>query len=120
MILPRSIIKVGDNSGVKFIRCIKIIGSTNKRWAKYGEVIKASATVVYTRSKIKQGSVVNALIIRCIRPFNRILGCIKFDESSVIILNDKLEPIGTRIFGSILKELKVINQNMFSLINDVI
>ncbi len=105
---------------MKFIRCIKIIGSTNKRWTKYREVIKASATVMYTRSKIKQGCVVNTLIIRCIKPFNRILGCIKFDESSVIILNDKLEPIGTRIFGSILKELKVINQDMFSLINDVI
>ncbi|KON71361.1 50S ribosomal protein L14 [Candidatus Hodgkinia cicadicola] len=105
---------------MKFIRCIKIINPTNKRLVKYGEVIKASATVMYTGSKIKQGSVANVLIIRCIRPFNRILGCIKFDESSVIILNDKLVPIGTRIFESILKELKVINQDMFSLINDVI
>ncbi|PIM94957.1 50S ribosomal protein L14 [Candidatus Hodgkinia cicadicola] len=120
MILPRSVVKVIDNSGIKFIRCIKITGSTNKRWAKYGELIKASAIVVYPRSKIKQGSVVNSLIIRCIRPFNRTLGYIKFNENSVIILNDKLEPLGTRIFGPVLRELKVINQNMFSLINDVV
>ncbi len=62
---------------MKFIRCIKTISPTNKHWTKYGEVIKASATVMYTRSKIKQGSVVNILIIRCIRPFNRILGMYK-------------------------------------------
>ncbi|PIM95269.1 50S ribosomal protein L14 [Candidatus Hodgkinia cicadicola] len=70
IILSKSIIRLGIINGMKFIRCIKIIGSTNKRWTKYGEVIKASATVMYTRSKIKQGCVVNTLIIRCIKPFN--------------------------------------------------
>ncbi|PIM95102.1 50S ribosomal protein L14 [Candidatus Hodgkinia cicadicola] len=86
------LLKVIDNSGIKFIRCIKITGSTTKRWTKCGELIKTSATDVYPRSKIKQGSVVNSLIIRCVRPFNRTLGYIKFNENSVIILNDKLEP----------------------------
>ncbi|WP_146657057.1 uL14 family ribosomal protein [Candidatus Hodgkinia cicadicola] len=79
--------------------------------------MKASAIVVYPRSKIKQGSVVNALIIRCIKPFNRTFRYIKFNENSVIILSDKLEPIGTRIFGPVLRELEVTNQNILSLIN---
>ncbi|PIM96585.1 50S ribosomal protein L14 [Candidatus Hodgkinia cicadicola] len=120
MIFPRTIIKVADNSGIKFVRCIKIIGSTNKRCARWGELIKASIIMVHTRSKLKRGTVINALIIRCIRQFKRYLGYVKFNDNSVIVLNDKLEPLGSRIFGPILKELKEINQKAFSLTNDVV
>ncbi|PIM95729.1 50S ribosomal protein L14 [Candidatus Hodgkinia cicadicola] len=120
MIFPRTIIKVTDNSGIKFVRCIKVMGSTNKRCANCGELIKASVISVHTGSKIKRGDVVDALIVRCIRQVKRGLGCIKFNENSVIILNDKLEPLGSRIFGSVLRELKDVNQKVFSLANDII
>ncbi|PIM95118.1 50S ribosomal protein L14 [Candidatus Hodgkinia cicadicola] len=79
MILSRSVVKVMDNFGIKFIRSIKTTDSTTKRWVKYGELIKISAIDVYLRSKIKQSGVVNSSIIRCIRPFNRTLGYIKFN-----------------------------------------
>ncbi len=120
MIQPRTIIKAIDNSGVKSLRCIKVIGSSCKRWARYGELIKASAFDVHSKSKVKRGQVINAIIVRCIKPFKRPFELIKFNENAVVVLNEKLEPIGTRILGPILKELKYVNLKVFSIANNIL
>ncbi len=120
MIQPQSIIKTADNSGVRFVRCIRVLGSSYKKWASYGDLIKASAINVLSKSKIKKGQVVNAIVIRCNRAFKRNSEHIKFNENAVVILNDKLEPFGTRVIGPVLKEIKFLNSKVFSLVSESI
>jgi large subunit ribosomal protein L14 len=106
MIQERSILKVADNSGAKTVRCFRILGGSKKRYARVGEIIVASVQVAEPRKQVKKKDIVRALIVRQCAPIRRKDGTyIRFDENAVVIV-DKKEPKGTRIFGPIPREIK--------------
>ncbi|BFI91123.1 50S ribosomal protein L14 [Enterobacterales bacterium endosymbiont of Anomoneura mori] len=108
MIQEHSILNVADNSGAKKVMCIKVLGGTHKRYANIGDIIKISIKETISNSKIKKGEVLKAVIVRTKKGVRRIDGSlIRFDTNSCVILNNTtLQPIGTRIFGPITRELK--------------
>ncbi|MGB9763129.1 MAG: 50S ribosomal protein L14 [Minisyncoccia bacterium] len=107
MIQPRTILKVVDNSGVKIIRCFRVLGGSYKKYAEIGDVIVASVQIVEPRRDIKKKAVVKAIVVRQKKPYHRLDGSyIKFDENAVVLVNDKLEPIGNRFFGPFPREIK--------------
>jgi len=107
MIQPRSIIKVVDNSGAKIIRCFRVLGGSYKKYAEIGDLIVASVQVAEPRREIKKKAVVRAIIVRQRKPFRRSDGSyIKFDENAAVLVNDKLEPLGGRLFGPFPHEIK--------------
>ena len=107
MIQERSILKVADNSGAKIVRCFRILGGTRHRYAKIGDIIVASVQVAEPRKAIKKKDIVRAVLVRAKKDMRRKDGSyVRFDENAVVIINPKKEPIATRIFGPIPKELK--------------
>lgn len=107
MIQERSILKVADNSGAKTVRCFRILGGTRKRYARIGDIIVASVQEAEPRKSVKKKDKVKAVLVRQKKSFRRSDGSyVRFDENAVVLLNPKKEPIGTRIFGPILRELK--------------
>jgi large subunit ribosomal protein L14 len=107
MIQERSILKVADNSGAKIVRCFRILGGTRHRYAKIGDVIVASVQVAEPRKAIKKKDIVRAVLVRAKKDMRRKDGSyVRFDENAVVIINPKKEPVATRIFGPIPKELK--------------
>lgn len=107
MIQPESIVEVSDNTGVKKVLCIKVLGGSRKRYANIGDIIVCSVRDAISISKIKKGSIVKAVLIRSCRKIRRTDGSyIKFDSNSVVLINKDNEPIGTRIFGPVARELK--------------
>lgn len=98
---------MADNSGAKSIRCFRILGGTRHRYAKIGDIIVASVQEAEPRKAVKKKDVVKAVIVRARNPFRRTDGSyIRFDENAAIIINVKKEPIATRVFGPIPRELK--------------
>jgi len=107
MIQLRTILGVADNSGAKKVSCIKVIGASNKMTARIGDVIVVNVKEAIFDSKVKKGDVVRAVIVRTRKETRRPDGShIKFDENSVVIINKDNEPIGTRIFGPVARELR--------------
>lgn len=107
MIQPQTILKVIDNSGAKVIRCFKVLGGSRKKYAQIGDIIVASVQVAEPRKEIKKKAVIKAIIVRQKKAFRRKDGSyIRFDENAAILINDKKEPIGNRIFGPIPREIK--------------
>ncbi|MDD2677868.1 MAG: 50S ribosomal protein L14 [Candidatus Paceibacterota bacterium] len=107
MIQPRTILKVVDNSGAKIVRCFKVLGGSRKRYARIGDLIVASVQIAEPRREVKKKAVVKAIIVRQRKPFRRKDGSyIIFDENAVVLVNDKKEPLGNRIFGPLPKEIK--------------
>ncbi len=107
MIQERSLLLVSDNTGIKLVMCIKVLGGTKFKYANIGNIIKIVVKEVISKSKFKKGDVLRALIIRTKYGIQRKDGSIiKFDNNSCIILNDNNQPLGTRIFGPITRELK--------------
>jgi len=107
MIQAYSRIKAADNTGAKEIMCINVLGGTRKRYARVGDVIVASVKKATPRGVVKKGEVVRAVIIRCAQPYRRPDGSfIRFDENAAVILTDKNNPKGTRIFGPVARELR--------------
>ena len=107
MIQERSILKVADNSGAKIIRCFRILGGTRHRYAKIGDIIVASVQEAEPRKAIKKKEIVRAVVARTKNSLRRGDGSyIRFDENAAIIVNAKKEPVATRIFGPIPRELK--------------
>ncbi len=107
MIQERSILKVADNSGAKFVRCFRILGGTRHRYGKVGDVIVASVQVAEPRKPIKKKDVVRVLIVRQRAPMRRKDGSyVRFDENAVVLIDAKLEPIASRVFGPLPRELK--------------
>ncbi len=99
-------LKVADNTGAKFVRVIKVLGGTRRRYAEIGDIVTVSVKVAEPRKLVKKKDVVKALIVRQKRPFRRVDGSyIRFDDNAVVIL-DGLEPKGGRIFGPVPRELK--------------
>jgi large subunit ribosomal protein L14 len=107
MIQAETTLNVADNSGAKRIRCFKVLGGSKRKYARIGDVIVASVIDAIPNSNIKKGSVVKAIVARTKKEFNRNDGSsIRFSDNAGVIINENFEPIGTRIFGPVARELR--------------
>jgi len=107
MIQMQSALSVADNSGAKRIQCIKVLGGSKRRYAGIGDVIKISVKEALPNSRVKKGEVFNAVIVRTKKGVRRRDGSlIRFDSNAAVLLNAQLQPIGTRIFGPVTRELR--------------
>jgi large subunit ribosomal protein L14 len=110
MIQMQTILDVADNSGAKKVGCIKILGGTRRRYATLGDVVVVSVKDAIPNSKIKKGDVVKAVVVRTKKEVGRSDGSyIKFDDNSAVLINPQGDPIGTRIFGPVARELRAKN-----------
>lgn len=107
MIQMQTLLDVADNSGARRVMCIKVLGGSNKRTACIGDVIKVSVKEAIPRGKVKEGDVLNAVVVRTRKGVRRPDGSvIRFDGNAVVLLNTQHQPIGTRIFGPVTRELR--------------
>ena len=107
MLQMESQVLVADNTGARSVMCIKVIGGSKRRYAGVGDVIKVSVKDAAPRGRVKKGEVYNAVVVRTASGVRRADGSrIKFDSNAAVLLNAKLEPIGTRIFGPVTRELR--------------
>ena len=108
MIQERSILKVADNSGAKTVRCFRVLGGTRRRYARVGDIVVASVQVAEPRKQVKKKDIVRVLVVRQREPIRREDGSyVRFDENAVVLVDAKKEPIASRIFGPLPKELKM-------------
>jgi large subunit ribosomal protein L14 len=116
MIQMQTYLAAADNSGARQLMCIKVLGGTKRRYASVGDVIKVSIKDAIPRGKVKKGEVYNAVVVRTRKGVRRPDGSvIRFDGNAAVLLNNKLEPIGTRIFGPVTRELR--NENFMKIIS---
>ncbi len=107
MIQMQSMLNVADNSGARRIMCIKVLGGSKRRYAGIGDVIVVSIKEAIPRGKVKKGDVAKAVIVRTTKGVRRPDGSvIRFDENAAVILNNQMQPMGTRIFGPVTRELR--------------
>lgn len=107
MIQMQTVLDVADNSGARRIQCIKVLGGSKRRYAGVGDVIKVSVKDAIPRGKVKKGEIYNAVVVRTRKGVRRNDGSlIRFDGNAAVLLNARLEPIGTRIFGPVTRELR--------------
>ena len=107
MIQTESRLKVADNTGAREVLCIKVLGGSKRRYAQIGDSIKVTVKCAAPRGRVKKGEIYNAVVVRTAKGVRRQDGSlIKFDEGAAVLLNNKLEPIGTRIFGPVTRELR--------------
>ena len=107
MIQVQTVLDVADNSGAKVVQCIKVLGGSRRRYASIGDVIIVSIREAIAGAKVKKGEVARAVIVRTRRELARSDGSyIKFDGNSAVLINKELEPVGTRIFGPVARELR--------------
>ena len=107
MIQMQTTLAAADNSGAKLLFCIKVLGGSKRRYAGIGDIIKVSVRDAIPRGKVKKGEVYDAVVVRTKRGVRRADGSVlRFDTNAAVLLNPKLEPIGTRIFGPVTRELR--------------
>lgn len=107
MIQMQSVLEVADNSGARKIQCIKVLGGSKRRYAGIGDIIKISVKEAMPNSRVKKGEIFNAVIVRTRKGVRRGDGSlIRFDKNAAVLLNNQLQPIGTRIFGPVTRELR--------------
>lgn len=107
MIQTQTLLDVADNSGAKKLMCIKVLGGSHRRYASIGDVVVCSVKEAAPSSKIKKGSVVRAAVVRTAKEIGRADGSyIRFDSNAAILVNKENEPIGTRVFGPVARELR--------------
>jgi large subunit ribosomal protein L14 len=107
MIQMQTLLAVADNSGAKMVQCIKVLGGSKRRYANIGDVIKVSVKEAIPRGKVKKGDVYDAVIVRTRKGVRRADGSvIRFDSNAAVLLDNKREVIGTRIFGPVTRELR--------------
>jgi large subunit ribosomal protein L14 len=107
MIQTESRLEVADNTGAKEVMCIKVLGGSKRRYAGIGDVIKVTVKQAQPRGRVKKGEIYNAVVVRTAKGVRRQDGSlVKFDGNAAVLLNNKLEPIGTRIFGPVTRELR--------------
>ncbi len=107
MIQAETRLTVADNSGAKSLYCIKVLGGSRRRYASIGDIIVVSVKEAIPNSKVKKGDVMKAVIVRTKKEINRPDGSlIRFDDNSAVLVNDNKEPVGTRIFGPVARELR--------------
>src|SRR5438094_8285649 len=107
MIQLRTMLNAADNSGARTLMCIKVLGGTRRRYATIGDVTKVSVKDAIPRGKVKKGEVYNAVVVRTAQGVRRADGSsIRFDHNAAVLLNNQFQPIGTRIFGPVTRELR--------------
>ncbi len=107
MIQMQTILNVADNSGAKRVSCIKVLGGSKRRYASLGDVIVVAVKEAIPNSKVKKGDVMKAVIVRTVKEVRRPDGSyLKFDDNSAVLINNQMEPVGTRIFGPVARELR--------------
>ena len=110
MIQMQTILTAADDSGARRLQCIKVLGGSKRRYAAVGDIIKVSVKDAIPRGKVKKGEVYNAVVVRTRKGVRRPDGSlIRFDGNAAVLLNNRLEPIGTRIFGPVTRELRTGN-----------
>lgn len=107
MIQAQSLVNVADNSGARKVMCIKVLGGSKRRYANIGDIVKVTVKEAIPRGKVKKGEVMNAVVVRTRKGVRRPDGSlIRFDSNAVVLLNGQNQPIGTRIFGPVTRELR--------------
>ncbi len=107
MIQMRTMLNAADNSGARRLMCIKVLGGSKRRYAGVGDVIKVSVKDAIPKGRVKKGEVYSAVVVRTTKGVRRPDGSlIRFDDNAAVLLTNKLEPIGTRIFGPVTRELR--------------
>ena len=107
MIQTETRLEVADNTGAREVMCIKVLGGSKRRYANIGDIIKVTVKEATPRGRVKKGEIYNAVVVRTAKGVRRQDGSlIKFDGDAAVLLNTKLEPIGTRIFGPVTRELR--------------
>lgn len=107
MIQMQTMLDAADNSGARRLMCVKVLGGSKRRYANVGDVIKVSVKEAIARGKVKKGEVYNAVVVRTRKGVRRADGSlIRFDSNAAVLLNNQLQPIGTRIFGPVTRELR--------------
>ena len=122
MIQTETVLNVADNSGARKVLCIKVLGRSKRRYAQIGDVIKVTVKDAIPRGKVKKGEICNALVVRTKKGVRRSDGSlIRFDGNAAVLLDNKREPIGTRVFGPVTRELRAGNHlKIISLAPEVI
>ncbi|KTC90868.1 50S ribosomal protein L14 [Fluoribacter dumoffii] len=121
MIQMQTVLEVADNSGARKVMCIKVLGGSHRRYARVGDVIKVSIKDAIPRSKVKKGPVMKAVVVRTAQGVRRDDGSlIRFDGNAAVLLNNQNEPIGTRIFGPVTRELRERFMKIISLAAEVL
>lgn len=121
MIQTESVVDVADNSGARRVMCIKVLGGSKRRYAHIGDVIKVSIKEAIPRGKVKKGDVMKAVVVRTRKGVRRDDGSlIRFDSNAVVLLNQQNQPIGTRIFGPVTRELRAKFMKIISLALEVL
>ena len=107
MIQMQTMLDVADNSGARRVQCIKVLGGSHRRYANIGDVIKVTVKEAIPRGRVKKGEVYNAVVVRTRKGVRRADGSlIRFDGNAAVLLNNQQQPIGTRIFGPVTRELR--------------
>ncbi len=107
MIQMQTRLGVADNSGARAVQCIKVLGGSHRRYANIGDIVKVTVKDAIPRGKVKKGDVFNAVVVRTRKGVRRADGSlIRFDGNAAVLLNNQLQPIGTRIFGPVTRELR--------------
>ena len=107
MIQMQTMLEVADNSGARRVQCIKVLGGSHRRYANIGDVIKVTVKEAIPRGRVKKGEVYNAVVVRTRKGVRRSDGSlIRFDGNAAVLLNNQQQPIGTRIFGPVTRELR--------------
>jgi len=107
MIQMQTVLNVADNSGAKKVACIKVLGGSKRRYASLGDVIVIAVKEALPNSKVKKGDVMKAVVVRTVKEVRRADGSyLKFDDNSAVLITNQMEPVGTRIFGPVARELR--------------
>ena len=110
MIQMQTVLRVADNSGARKVQCIKVLGGSHRRYAGIGDVIKVSIKDAIPRGRVKKGEVYSAVVVRTKKGVRRPDGSlIQFDDNAAVLLSPQLQPVGTRIFGPVTRELRTEN-----------
>lgn len=110
MVQIQTLLNVADNSGARRVQCIKVLGDSKRRYASIGDIISCSVKMAIPGGSVKKGDVVKAVVVRTKKEFARRDGSyIRFDENAAVLLNRDMEPVGTRIFGPVARELRERN-----------
>lgn len=121
MIQMQTVLEVADNSGARRVMCFKVLGGSKRRYAGIGDIVKVSVKEAIPKSKVKKGDVMNAVVVRTKKGVRRPDGSlIRFDSNAAVLLNNQHEPIGTRIFGPVTRELRKLFMKIISLAPEVL
>jgi large subunit ribosomal protein L14 len=121
MIQMQTMLGVADNSGARKVMCIKVLGGSHRRYARVGDIVKVSVKESIPRGKVKKGDVMDAVIVRTSQGVRRPDGSlIRFDDNAAVLLNNQKDPVGTRIFGPVTRELREKFMKIISLAPEVL